>query len=67
MQHKSFDPTLIDLVLAGGLGSIAGAIVGGVNDILAYMRKVFGNQPKDGPEVDYSEQPQPPQARPTLT
>jgi hypothetical protein len=38
-------------------GAVTGAIAGGVGDILTYLRRRFGDCPKDGMEADYREPP----------
>ncbi|HKB06282.1 MAG TPA: hypothetical protein VKD90_29070 [Gemmataceae bacterium] len=46
------------LMLGGtlcGVGALAGAVVGGVGDIVACLRRLHPNLPRTGPEADYRE------------
>jgi hypothetical protein len=45
-------------IFLAGAGMIAGAVVGGVGDLLAFMRTAFPNRKaQSGPEADYKELP----------
>jgi hypothetical protein len=46
------------LMLGGvlaGMWALTGAVVGGVGDVLAYLRRLHPNRPRTGPEADYRE------------